>query len=572
MAENFDSIQSLLQQVHAESEQLPTLSPEEQAKAEEEEREARLREEVARFKRFVLEDPGINRRLRKFRREGIYAVRPWQWGVLAVALPLLAAACFYFFRTFTQEYRITKTLQAVEQAVLSGNLKEAERLVENILQLQADPGEIYLDYARILEDHDYLNDAARYYEIARQFARTRTDQSIFIDASISLAEILLRQKEPSEAKGIVDQVLEIDAKNRRALLLEGRVLMLQAQYAEAEEAFFNALERNPASLTPRYYLRELYLRAGQGKKAREQEELLLQARPYGDEDIPTLLAYADLMLNAGKIEEAEKALQDILRKSRKIRPGILVTLGNLAIENDDFSQAEAYADSAILLAPTYAPGYILRGELGYYGGAPDIALKDFQKALELNPRHPKALYDMGCLLLYDLKNYPLARSYFEAADRNGFDGPFFRYNLAVTRMQSGDPEGAIASLSRIPPFLEDHPSVQWAFATAYLLSQKTDSALAHLRPLEQVRHSDPALQNNYGIALELRGDTEHALQRYWNAVRLAPDPRQADSIALSNIQRLLAGKPPTPLRNYIHTELPLRLEGVILPRTTRRTL
>ncbi len=565
MSDNFDSIQSLLKQVHEDGgPAVPVTSPEEQARAEAEKFKAAL----ARFKEDIEKDPVVSRRLRKFRREGVYAIQPWQWGVIVVGLPVFVGLLVYFVHLFSNVTRSNMAIRDGLALVYAGDAPAGIGRMNEAIRLGAAEPLVHLRFGTALGDMERFDSAVHYLDRAASASFEAGDIGMMGLAASRCAELFLAENKIDEAERRVLPVLTMDARQRDALITHGKILLRQSRYDEAEAAFIGSIERNPGSLMPRWYLRESYLKQGRALDAREQEDYMMLARPAGDEDFTTLTGYAEMLVTRGRLVEAEQVLLSVLASTRKPLPGIMVSLGYLALERQDFGTASAYADSAVLIAPGHPDGYVLRAEIRYHDGMGPEAITDLNKALSLDPHHPAALYSKGCMLLYDLGLYDLARSHFRAAERNGFDGTFLWYNIGVSEYYMRDAGAAIEAYNRLPAYMLSNSDVQWAHANALLLARQTDTALALFLELQKVREKNPALVNNLAVTHELRGDSSSAFQLYWTAARLARTPDQADTIALRNIDRLLQNRPVDDLWGSMHNEIVLRPRGI--PTAGRR--
>lgn len=576
MSADFDSIQSLLGQVHAEAQalapptDLPSEELEEAGPGGEDSGSLERQEAIAAFKSEILGDPALSKKLKKYRREGFYAIKPWQIATLALGIPVLVILSIYFAYAFSNKTLANQAIQKGIDAIYDADLLEANAQMATAIDYGADEATIRIQFGAALLDMDWPDSALEYFDLAARLANTKQDKGRFAMAAINAAEVEMENGRINEAEARLTTVLRTDPKHREALILRGRILVTQAKYEIAKEAFNGALERNSTSLTPHYYLREIALKQNRLSEAKEQEDVLLYSRPSGDEDVPTMFGYANLLVREGRLREAEDVLLKVRSRQKRENPEIMVSLGHLAVEMLDIGTAELYAESSVLLAPTFPDGYLLRGEIAYSKGLGSQALQDFKKALALSPRHPKALYDMGCLLLFDLNLYQQGLDRLEAAAANGFDGPFLWYNIGAARYFTRRPREALAAFDKSPSFVQKSSEALWAIANTHLLNNSVDTALEIYLELRKSQERNPGLDNNIGLALEMAGKKDLALQRYWGAVRMARNPESADTVARSNVERIVLGQAIDDPWNDMHSDIPLRLAGVVVPRRSRR--
>lgn len=571
MTDELDSIQSLLKQAHSDAPGLQALSPEEE-QAQREAEEEKFRAAIAKFRADVEADPAIRRRVRKFRREGLYAIRPWQWATMAVTVPTLLAVTAWGVNQASNATRANLAINRGLAAVYAGEPLNGLEEMNRALSLGAKRAETILMFARALVEIGDEDGAMRLFDEVVRVAAEEQDLGLLAMGAVGAGNIQLENGRIDEAERRAQAVLAMDARQRDALILRGRVLLIQGRFEEAAEAFVNSLERNPNSLTPRWYLRETYLRWGRTQAARDQEDYLLLARPSGDEDLETLTGYADLLVRQNRLQEAEAVLLSVLARQQKPNPNILVSLGYLAIENDDYEKAKDYSRQAIEVAPHAAAGYLLQSEIHYFNGDGRSALDDTRKALDLEPNNSKALYNLGCIMLYDLDMIPQALEHFRRAAANGFDGPFLSYNIGLCQYLLRRPAEALASFREVTPAITTTPDARWTLANTHLAAGEPDTAIAIYRSLLDARDRDATLANNIGVALELKGDTAGALEQYWAALRMARTPAEADSVAQVNVQRQIMGTRMEDPWDAMHRAVPRRVRGIYMPGRIRRTL
>jgi tetratricopeptide (TPR) repeat protein len=570
VSKSFDSIQSLLKQVHSESGGMPEIeSPEDAAERQRLEEEKR-RAALQKFRDDCVTDNDVRRRLKRFRREGIYAVRPWQWAAILIGAPLFVALFGYFIHLFSSVTRSNVAIYEGTRLIYSGKPDEGYLRLLKALDLGADPAKTLFRFGTAFMDMDVTESAVFCLDRAVAEARSANDPATAAEATVRLGELYIAMQRPDQALQCANSVLAQDIKHRNALILMGRVYLAQSRWDDAEAAFINSIERNPNSLMPRHYLRETYLRTGNQEKAREQEEFLRLARPSGDEDIPTLVTHAGLLVSSGRLNEAEQVLLSILSMQQRPLPNILVSLGHLALEKEDIAGARTYADSAVEAAPTMTDALVLKSEIAYHEGRIKEAIRILRHALSLDPLHPRAQYDLGCIMLYDLNLVPQALAHFRGALATGFAGMFLWYNIGVSEYLMQRPAAALDAYARMPAFIRENAEARWSIANAALLDRQTDTAFALYSELRVTRNQDPALENNIGVVQELRGESVAALARYWSAVRMSPTPATADSVAIANIDRMVRGEPISSLWRAMHNEVPLRLRGAGPPGRGRR--
>ena len=179
-----------------------------------------------------------------------------------------------------------------------------------------------------------------------------------------------------------------------------------------------------------------------------------------------------------------KGTRQITTAQSDLRPSLYNYIGLTSYKLEDYTQALAWLDSAILLQPREADYYVNRGMV-YEKTSIEKAIADYEHALEIDSGHTQALSNLGVLR---------ARSgdgsdYFDKAIESDESMLQPYLERAYHRMQGGFFKGA----------LEDY-----------------NSALA-------IEKSDPEIWLNRGFVKERLNDPKGAYADYTEALRLKED-------------------------------------------------
>ena len=168
----------------------------------------------------------------------------------------------------------------------------------------------------------------------------------YVAAHVLLGRAYLRQGDAAAAENELRRALELGADRRLIIVPLARSYLLQGRYRDLLDEF--PVGRLPASL---------------------QVDLL------------TLRGDAHVAL--GQVEEAEEAY----RRANRLAPNALeplLGLVNLSLGTGNLKQAEGFLEAAHAVAPDNAKVWYLRGMLKHARGVLKEALKDYQKAIELD--------------------------------------------------------------------------------------------------------------------------------------------------------------------------------------------
>lgn len=158
----------------------------------------------------------------------------------------------------------------------------------------------------------------------------------------------------------------------------------------------------------------------------------------------------------------------------------LPTIKNTPLEKTQLNRALGYLDKAIKLHPTYAMPHLIKGNTLHYLGHNQLALKSYQRALELKPGYPAALENSEKVKL----NMDILQQQTESEKK---------VETAIKVSQSGDHQKAINLFTEV---IEKTPTPKILFfrGIAFAQSQQYELALSDFKAAEEL--SDPEdLQN-----------------------------------------------------------------------------
>ena len=194
-------------------------------------------------------------------------------------------------------------------------------------------------------------------------------------------------------KLIPKEVLEQAAANdKRTIVLSavqnGNALMGQQKYAEARAEYEKALAQVEPDLQPPILvgIAQAYTYEKQTDKAVETLKRSLAIKP---DDAPTIQVLVNLLVADGKEEEAQ-AWMAKLPQGTTVDPNALLNLGIKAYNEKKLDDAVKYFDRVVQENPSLPDAYYYRGLVYLNQNKTAEAKADFQKLLELDPKHPKA--------------------------------------------------------------------------------------------------------------------------------------------------------------------------------------
>jgi tetratricopeptide (TPR) repeat protein len=176
--------------------------------------------------------------------------------------------------------------------------------------------------------------------------------------------------------------------NAIEIIEEGNQLLTQEKYAEARAAYEKALqqldpENHPAILRG---IARTYFQEKQADKAVEALKQALQIKP---DDVESLRLIVSLLVAQGKETEAKEYMAK-LPEGASVDPATLLNIGIKLYNEGKMPEALAEFDRVVKENPSLPDAYYYRGLAYLASGKTAEAKADFQKLLELDPKHANA--------------------------------------------------------------------------------------------------------------------------------------------------------------------------------------
>jgi len=210
-------------------------------------------------------------------------------------------------------------------------------------------------------------------------------------------------------------------------------------------------------------------------------------------------------ISAGKLQEAERELQWVLRSSPD-EFHALDLLGVIRVLQHSEPQAEVLFRRVVQVMPEFAPGRAHLGLLYLQTGRPQEAVPQLREALRLDPTRT----DVAGALVHILQDQ------------------------SQTVIDSGDLGKALTLLNEARGYAPDNADLQFGFGMLALrLSLQQDAIEAFQRTL-QLRKSDPLALYNLGRAFMGLSKFDDARQQFEEYVNLRPgDPSGHCSLGMT---------------------------------------
>lgn len=206
-----------------------------------------------------------------------------------------------------------------DQAISAGQTIQAEALYEKALE--------------IIDRFEGNNKRKRSFVI-----RARTGRSLVAE----------RRKNWQTAVGDLNELIKVDPDNAAAHYRLGRALFMQKKFREGNTEFVKAFQLDKNLPNPNVAAALLYEQLGMRNEAKAAFETAVKANR---EDVKTLTAYSQWLLQTGDVARAERALEE----ARRVEPenlDVLILSGVAAKIAKKMKPAEDYLVAALRLSPS----------------------------------------------------------------------------------------------------------------------------------------------------------------------------------------------------------------------------
>lgn len=354
----------------------------------------------------------------------------------------------------------------------------------------------------------------------------------------------------------------------------------------ARIAFLDATILAPEQFGWHYYLAAIHMAEGELDQTLEELDRVLELRP---EDLPSIIRRGRVLLDLGRVEEAEGAFQ----KAHELDPDSAAAhhgLGEVCYEQDRLEEAVAHFERALELQPEatsvqYKLGLTYRkigdlekarehlsanrsdpvsfpdplivvldrfvhhsrpllkaGNLAMEDGKLEEAAELYRRAVEADPEDALAQYNLGFVLIRFGQRDEAEKRFRKAIELD----PDYRnahYNLASVLAQDGRWEKAAEHYERAVEIDPEDYLAHLEWATALAAAGKLDRAVVEAeRILEEAPKYEPAVRAETRVLLgrlaASRGSGTAALDQFRLAVEEAPEDAKALQALAGELARL----------------------------------
>jgi cellulose synthase operon protein C len=337
------------------------------------------------------------------------------------------------------------------------------------------------------------------------------EPSLF-DHRLRLARFFNAQGAYEKAEGVLREAIALDLNSEERRLLLADFFSTRKDHAAAERALLEAATQLPHSAKIQFGLASLYRTSGQDAKARERYAALVKDYKEKPSGFEAKVKLAEMDLIAGKQAEAERQVQEVLKKNPRSSDGLILS-GRMALARRNGKDAVQAFRTVLHDQPELATVHFLLGQAYLQTAENNLAKESFEQAVALYPGQVDA-----------------------------------RRSLATLEIQSGRHQQARA---RLDDLLKQLPNDLAALDMLMMIDLVTKNWVKAEHTLKRLR----AVSENSAVAIMAEGRLRHAqghidkaIAAYERATVLAPnDPEPLLSLVKLDVAQSHADRAKTRL-------------------------
>jgi tetratricopeptide (TPR) repeat protein len=258
------------------------------------------------------------------------------------------------------------------------------------------------------------------------------------------------------------------------------------RYEEAIEQYKRALVIEPANHAVRFNLAMAYYKAAWFSESATELERLLAAAPNASQSVNARLVLADCQIRLGEYKKVIAALSPIAETDLSNRT-VAYLLGSALIGDGQLNKGQEIIDR-VFRDDDSAEAHLLMGSILLVADDAQGALKEVQRALELNPKLPgvQAWHGRVLMRLGDTEKAKAAFRSELASNANDFEANLY---LGILLRQDKQLDEALSSLRRAVQLRPREQYAHYHLAAVYAAAGKPGEALPLLEGVLK-EHSD----------------------------------------------------------------------------------
>ena len=444
---------------------------------------------------------------------------------------------------YTREHRIDDAQRTLEEAVKAAPADDAAKLaLVSFVSAQRSPadGERLLRglIAQHPDDYDLRFGLGEMLQRAGNTAQARATYEEIIQrdgthpsgltARDRIAAIEFAQGHDVEASRLVSEVLAKSPRDDEALLIHGEIAMKQRDPVSTIADLRSVLRDQPGSVAIQRLLAQAYLANGEPALA---EQALRAALEFAPHDTTVRIELARLLVETRRGVQSVELLESTVHDD-PADPAAREALVRAYLVKPDVPAARTAAEDLKSLRPKSPAGYYLAGLAAEAAQRPDEAQKNYEQALEIEPR---AIDTLTALVRLDLARNRAsdAIALCNAATQRDPKNPAVLNVLGELYLEQKDTPLALQTFQKAITLAPGWWPSYSNLAHAKLAARDAEGAIATYRAGIAAAPHEPRLVTNLAELYERQGKASDAIALYEEWIRgNATSSRVASNLAM----------------------------------------
>lgn len=358
------------------------------------------------------------------------------------------------------------------------------------------------------------------------------------EARFLLGKALLESGDAAGAEVELRKALELKYASEQVLPLLARALLASGQAKKLTDEFSKAeLPAGEDLATMKTMLSAAWTAQGKPDLANAELTAALVAKP---DYAPALLISARGMAGAGRLDEAEAIVQDVLTANARNQDALLLA-GSLLSARGDREGAIARYRQALEVKPDFLLAHSAIIATLFQQQKTDEASQQIEAMKKFAPNHPQTLY-LAAQAAYQRKDYKAARELAQQLLKIAPDNANTLQLAGAVEFQMRSYVQAETHLNKVLQQLPDLPLARRLLVSTYLRSGQPAKALAAIEPVLDRIEKDPNMLALAGETYLMNGEAAKAAVYFAKSAKLDPDnAAKKTSVAVAHLAQGKAG-------------------------------
>jgi tetratricopeptide (TPR) repeat protein len=357
---------------------------------------------------------------------------------------------------------------------------------------------------------DYYTSRGRYAEALKALEDLASEQANYSTATSKIAMLEFATGHRSRADQVIDELLEREPKNARALTVKSRLLLAENLPVEALERAKQAADLDMRSADAQLALARIHIALNNVEDARKALNETLKIDPHS---LPAQLELAELHRTRDEIDTALEYARQAVNDHRDSAAARVALVRTLLVREEDYSHADDEIRILISRYPTFAPGYVYRGALWLAKKDRTAARHSFERALQLDPVSPEALVGLVYIDLSN-KNPGAARARIEAFLAKAPGAPAVLLMAAKVYAMTGNADRVEETLKRALRADASNPEIYDLLGRMYVSQKRLPEAKKQFAEIARLEPRSVAANTMLGWLSYAENDVAEA-QKWW---------------------------------------------------------